>query len=176
MKKKRTIIIIIIVLIVIIIGYIIFNNDKNKNKSLLVVDSFSNHAWEPTFYGTAIFDDGSIYIWNFDHIIHRNYHKYIGDNNINTKYGLEDFILKRGYRRLRKVSNKDLDKLKKYINDLNDEDINFDVNCHGADIGNTIISVYKNNEELILSRSGDCDGNSKTYNVSKILSFIDKYL
>ena len=179
--KKKVIIPIIVTLIVIIIGIFIGYkiNGKNRqyqNKSILVSVSHSNYAWGITFSGSAIFDDGTIYSWDFNDSDDNDYTKYIGDNNIDTKKGLEKFILNKGNIKVKKVSNNDLEKIENYINNLTEEDTNFDITCHGADIGDTTISVYKNDEQLVLSRSGDCDGNSNSYSALKLLALIDKYL
>ena len=40
--------------------------DNNRlNKSLLVVEYYENAAWDNSLYGSAIFDDGSLYKWNY---------------------------------------------------------------------------------------------------------------
>lgn len=155
-----------------------FDNYDKKNdqiKSILVSDSYFNYAWGISFNGNAIFDDGTIYSWNFHGDNENEYRKFIGHNNIETKTGLENFILNKADIKVQKVSNEDLQQLKNRINNLLDEDTNFVENCHGADMGTNTISVYKNGKELKISEHGDCDGNIISNNTSHILSLINKY-
>ena len=86
--NRKIIMSIIIVLIVTTIGILIgnkiyINNESTReektNKSLLVVDLYSNYAWGISFSGSAIFDDGSIYSWKFNGSTNSEYEDYIGE-------------------------------------------------------------------------------------------------
>jgi hypothetical protein len=181
MKKKVLISIVVIIIIVIIGLFICFiNNSKtyredNPNNEILASIIKSNYAWGVTFSGSAIFNDGTIYSWNFDGSNMNEFKEYVGNNNIDTQDGLKNFVLNKASKQSKKVSNEDLEKIEKNINNLTDKDTKFDVNCHGADRGDTSIYVYKNNEQLRLSRRGDCDGQTNSSSGSKILSIINKY-
>ena len=174
--NRNLILIVIVIIIVAIIGTTICKNILIKaDKSLLAVNSYSNFAWSPSFSGTAIFDDGTIYSWKFHGTSNMDYKKYIGMNNIDTKKGLEKFIIKKGSKKIKYVSQNDLKLLKELINNLSVDNTNYQKECHGADMGTSSISVYKENEEYKLAEYGDCDGESKSNNVQELLTLIKKY-
>lgn len=177
--KKKVIILTIVALVIAIIGLLIINKPKDEKNyqapTFLIVKTYSNYAWNTQFNGIAIFDDGTIYSWDYEEKTDGNYNDYIGDNDIETKSGMKDFILDKGTKRIKKVSDNDLNRLKEYINNLNDEDVNYEEKCLGADMGTTSISVYKNDKKYTLSTSGDCEGKSKTETAKKILDIIKKY-
>lgn len=176
-KKFKILTLIGIIVIGIIIGITIYYNATSKaNKSLLIVSSYSNFAWAPSFSGTAIFDDGTIYSWEFNGSTYEDYKKYIGFSNIETKKGLEKFIIKKGTMKLKTVSQEDLKHIKDYINNLNIENISYKTDCHGADMGTSYTSIYKNDVEYKLREHGDCDGESKNNNVQDLLNLISKYM
>ena len=178
--KKKVIILIILALVIAIIGILIINKPKEEKEfqvpAFFIVKSYSNYAWSTQFNGTAIFDDGTIYNWDYEEKTDGNYFDYIGDNDIETQSGMKNFILEKGSKKIIKVSSNDLEKLKEYIKNLNDKDIDYEEKCLGADMGETSISVYKEDKEYILSSSGDCEGTSKSKNATNILEIIDKYL
>ena len=178
-NKKKVTIIIIVALVIAIIGILIITKPKEEKEyqapAFLIVKSYSNYAWSTVFNGIAIFEDGTIYSWDYEEITDGNYNDYIGNNDISTQSGIKDFILNKGTKKTEKVSDDDLNELKKYINNLNDEDVNYEENCLGADRGETSISVYKEDKKYTLSTSGDCEGQSKTENAKKILDIIKKY-
>lgn len=177
--KKKVIIPIIVGMLIIIAGIIIglqkMNNNDN-NKSLLVVRTYSNYAFPSQFNGTAIFDDGSVYGWNFKGSTDKEYKEYIGNNDINTKKGLEKFILKRGKKRPNNVPSKELEEIKRIVNNLTEEDTDYEVGCSAVDAGNFSTAAFKNKTRYEIKVSGACDGTSKTTNSSKLLAIANKYL
>ena len=57
----------LLIIIILIISYIaskIFNNNNDLNNSLLVTSSYDNYGRYPTFKGNAIFENGTIYMWD----------------------------------------------------------------------------------------------------------------
>lgn len=156
-NKKKVTIIIIVALVIAIIGILIITKPKEEKEyqapAFLIVKSYSNYAWSTVFNGIAIFEDGTIYSWDYEEITDGNYNDYIGNNDISTQSGIKDFILNKGTKKTEKVSDDDLNELKKYINNLNDEE----------------------DKKYTLSINGDCEGQSKTKNAKKILDIINKY-
>ena len=177
MKKRITIISIIIAIILIIIGVVIgYRNTNNTNKSLLVVRTYAKYTSSSRFDGTAIFDDGSVYSWNFKGSTDKEYKKYIDNNNIDTKKGLEKFILKRGKKRSNKVPSNELEEIKRIVNSLTEKDTNYEVGCSATQSGNFSTVAFKDTTRYEIKVSGACDGTSKTTNSSRILAIANKYL
>ena len=167
-NKEKLTIIIIVTLIIAIIGLLILSmhNDKknNKTKDLLAIKMYLLDGWGQDYYGTAIFDDGTIYMWNYIEKIDGSFDEYIEDTS--TKSGMKKFILDNGIKKIRKVSKKDLNELKKYINNLTAEDVDYP-QTFCDDCGEESILVYKDNKEYILSIANTdyTMGESKTENV-----------
>ncbi len=169
MNKK-----IIIILSVLILGIILFifinilkkgykKELNNLEKQVLVISSYSNYAWGIQIKEKVIFNDGTIYTWNFD-----------GNNddlNNYDKSNEKEFILKNGIKSSIKVSSKDLDKLNEYIKKV---DNTTEYKCMGADQGTNSIFVIKNNEKILINSSGDCIKKINEY--ESLINLIEKYL
>lgn len=177
--RKNIIIISVIILSMIlggVIGYMIINNSPNnyrpelnmENKKILAVMSYSNYAWGVTFNGKAIFNDGSIYSWNFNGTV-----KEFGNYDVASYDDIKSYIAKNGKKSKEKLSNNELDKMEGYIKRLNDL---IDLKCMGADQGVSLIYVWSGDKKIKLSSSGDCNGENVTYNGKRLLSLINKYL
>ena len=176
---KKTIIkllILISIVIAITCTLLLLNNNNSKSKArqniskspdLLAINSYSNYAWGYSFSGTAIFSDGSIYTWK------ENDSSDVENYDLQTTKGLEEYILKEGKLKNKKVSDKDLKEIKKHINKV-DDDIN--IKHPGADIGTYSITIInKNNKQITLKCSGDSTGENQTENSQKLLKIIEKY-
>lgn len=161
--------------LILITIFLIIYNDMNppaksttKASNLLVVSSYSNHAWSYTFSGTAIFSDGSIYTWK------ENNYSNVKNYNLETPEGLKQYILKNGKLGSKEVSDNDLTKIESYINKIKNEIV---LNHPGADFGTSIISIYNNNGEKInIKYSGDTVGINQTYEAQELLKLLENYL
>lgn len=139
-----------------------------KTSNLLVVNSYSNHAWSYTFSGTAIFSDGSIYTWK------ENNYSNVENYNLKTPEGLKQYILKNGKLQSKEISDNDLTKIENYINKIKNEIV---LSYPSSDFGTSIISIYNNNDEKInIKYSGDTVGINQTYEAQELLKLLEKYL
>ena len=150
MKRK---VITYILAIIVIIGVLlcIKMGNRSKDSSLLVVSTYSNFAWVSQYKGSAIFSDGTIYTWDFHG---EDYKENTKDYDLQSKDGLEKFILEKGTKKINSVSKSELKEMKKSINEFQDKDYNLD--CHGADMGSSIVSIYQDDKEITIRQSGDC--------------------
>ena len=160
----------------ILTGYLFIDNFQNQypkelnysNKKILASKIYSNYAWAITFNGTVIFNDGTIYQWEYfnNQLTEDTY-------NLNEEDALKKFILNKAKKKKIKVTKKDLAKIENSIQDL--ENI-INLNCPGADQGDEDISIWQNKKEIALKVSGDCIGENKTKKSQEILEILNKYL
>ena len=174
MKKSRKIIIVVLIILIVLIIFLIYKKNVKNNdsdSSLLAVSSYSNYGFYDDFKGTAIFNNGSIYTWNMNKFRSSDT-KY----DLNSIDGLKKFVLNYG-RKVKNVSKKDLEQINIFTNNLTNEEVAYDKECRGADMGMEAIKVYnKSKDVFILKESGNCEGNSKSKNAKKLIVLIEKYL
>ena len=169
MKKK--IIVLIIIAFIFITGCVKEKNDNsNKEKSLIAVVAKYNIKSAATFDGIAIFDDGSIYT-NYYSALKKEYNSYLGSYSINTKSGFQKFFLEKGMENKKVVSKNDLKKIKNNIKKLNKEDNK----CRDDDETYSNLVVYKNDEIIKYSISGECDVTESNELVKEIVTIINEY-
>lgn len=150
--------------------------DSNRlSKSPLVVDLYDNHAWDSSMSGTAIFDDGTLYTWNYNESQDGAFNDYIKDYDINTLDGLKEFILDKGSRSDVIIPNSKLDYLKTGISHLED-DIDYIYSCPGADMGQHTLSINKNGNLVAIGQYGDCVGYSTSQSVVYLISTIGDFI
>jgi hypothetical protein len=82
----------------------------NDKKEVLAISSYSNYAWSVQENKTVIFNDGTIYYWDFNGSIE----DIIDLDKGNTKV----FMLENGKKLDIKVTNKDLEKIEKEIKNV----------------------------------------------------------
>ncbi len=173
MKNK----IIIILIIILVFGFLLLvllkNNKKETNnyrnelnndeKEILVEKTYSNYAWSITVNKKVIFNDGTIYYFSLS-----------GNMNEMSNYNINDaksLVLEHGSKLDYKASEQDLKIIESEIKKVKEIE---NKECRGADQGSHTIAVYKDNEEIIIDESGDCEGHNDEYN--KLISTINKYL
>lgn len=169
-----TIFLIILLIVIIIMGFFIYKLYKDKQiskrntnelniegKQLLIEKSYHNSAWGFRYNGMAIFNDGTIYSWDYTDNRH-----FTGE--------LKNLILEKGNLENKKVSAEDLEKIKEYINNIEDT---LEIEYQGMDMGEEKVSVWNSSgKEIKLSVKGDGVGENKTKNAQELLKIIDKYL
>ena len=136
---------------------------NDEEKQILVISSYSNFAWVVTMNKKVIFDDGTIYTWEYSE-------EEYGIDDI-YKYTDKEFMLKNGKKLDKKVNTKDLEQIKKYIKNVEETD---DYKCMGADQGIYNIYVVKNNEEILINSRGDCIKEIEKY--KPLVDLIKKYI
>lgn len=172
MKTNKLIIILVILVIIITLFCILFAKENKYSSNtadfkLLVIDTYSNYAYGSQFYGTAIFDNGYIYTWKEDN--NSNTQKY----KIGTSEGLKEYILNEGKRKTKRVSNNDLELIREYVSQIQDD---IKITHSGADQGTKSIYVIdEENNEIILKCSGDSNGENTTKEAKELLELIEKY-
>ncbi len=135
----------------------------NDKKEVLAISSYSNYAWSVQENKTVIFNDGTIYYWDFNGSIE----DIIDLDKGNTKV----FMLENGKKLDIKVTNKDLEKIEKEIKNVEKID---GQKCLGADQGTHGIYVVKNGKEIAIEITGDCESKDKKY--ENIVNIIKKYV
>lgn len=144
---------------------------KGKEDQLLVVDSHINFAWRFNFHGSAIFSDGSIYIWDSNK---SSDNKPVFD--LDKVEVLKEYIKANGIKKDDRVAEEDLEKIKEIISQLTKKETKFTSEHQAYDMGGYSLSVYKNDVEIELRESGDFVGGSSNRKVSKLISLARKYL
>ncbi len=135
----------------------------NDKKEVLAISSYSNYAWSVQENKTVIFNDGTIYYWDFNGSIE----DIIDLDKGNTKV----FMLENGKKLDIKVTNKDLEKIEKEIKNVEKREWQ---KCLGADQGTHGIYVVKNGKEIAIEITGDCESKDKKY--ENIVNIIKKYV
>ena len=171
MKKKYIFLLIIIVLLISFIIYDVISINLSKplkvdKKLVLVTNSHINYAWAFTYSGTAIFNDGTIYDWNY------NKESFYPD-----KMSFEEqsnWILKEGKIRKTVVKEKDIKRLTKLIEEVNDS---IKLEYSGADMGKNSLDVwnYSTNKKITIKQTGDSSGTNKTSKAKSIRRITSKY-
>ena len=131
----------------------------------MVEKSYINYAWKFKYSGMAIFNDGTIYKWD-----------YSGDETSYNVYTFEDqsrWILENGELVNNKVIISDLEDIENSI--LNLEDSIESTNT-ANDAGLKRISIWKDNKKISLKEEGDYTGENKTTSSQNIIKIITKYL
>lgn len=142
--------------------------NSNSEKKILFQRVYENHAWGKNYSAIAIFDDGTMYTWNYE----KN-NENVNLNDIHTREGLEKILLDNGKYEGNVISKENVEKLKEYIEKLEDS---IEVKHLGADQGTTTISVWKANDKKIdLIVEGDGIGENKTDNSQEILKIVGFY-
>lgn len=142
--------------------------EQEDKRKIIVTRYYSNYSWRFIYNGKAILDDGTIYGWN-----------YIGDTvdffdyKVDTEEGLRKYAFEKGKVVDRKVSYDDLEKMKECINNI--ENI-LEFGYFDVDKGVCNISVWKDNDEIIIKSMGDCNGENDSEHSQKLLSLINKYI
>ena len=134
---------------------------KNEEKHIIAEKSYSNAAWGISYYGTAIFNDGTIY--KFD----------INDFKSGDGVPMEQLIAKYGNKQSIKVTDGDLKQIENNIITLEDK---IESKNTAMDAGSNYIAVYKNGKKITLQEKGDYTGDNKTKEAKTIKKIITKYL
>jgi hypothetical protein len=152
-----------------------FVDNNRLNKSLLVVEYYENAAWDNSLYGSAIFDDGSLYKWNYREGTDGSINEYFYKYDVDTPDGMKDFILDKGTRKMM-IPTQRLEEIRDGINNLTKEEASYESSCLGADMGTRLIYVYQNGAKIKLGEDGDCVGYSDSENVARLLYIMDPYI
>lgn len=145
---------------------------KGKNEvQLLVVNSHINFAWGFDFHGSAIFSDGSIYTWDSNKNSNGVVRFDLGDVEV-----LKEYIKSNGTKEENRVPEEDLDEIKEIISKLTKKETEFTSEHRAYDMGGGSISVYKDDVEIELRKSGDYVGSGAGRNVSKLISLTKRHL
>lgn len=140
-----------------------------EEKMVLVEKSYSNYAWGVSYNGSVIFNDGTIYTWDFSGDLTS-----LTEYDFDTADGLKKFVLAQGKKSKKQVTKEEIEDIKSYIHDVEDT---IERMCSGADMGTESIEVWKsNNENISLYESGDCNGESSDINAIRIREIVNKYL
>jgi hypothetical protein len=139
---------------------------KNGEKRIIAEKAYINYASGFQYNGMAMFNDGTIYKWNFE-----------GSNtdyNVNSTSEHIQWIIEHGNKVNKKVSEEDLNKIEQNIKNL---DGTMDRKNTAFDAGTSYITVWNsNNVEITLKESGDYTGENKSNNSKKLIKIIKKYL
>lgn len=172
MKNKK---IIIVPFVIVITGIFILFNNMNKSyltelsndeKRIVAENAYMNFAWGFQYSGMAMFNDGTIYKWNFEGSN--------ADYKVNSTEEHAQWILEHGTRVSKKVTEDDLKVIEQNINNLYGS-INSKNTAYDA--GSNYITVWdSNNKQIILKESGDYTGENKSNTSQKLISIINKYL
>ena len=169
-NRKLWIIIGIVAGVFAIIGalFCVFASSLNNNSKLLVAErAYTNWAWGFSYDGKAIFNDGTIYEWEY-------HNDDYADGFPETREDRGNWILKNGTPINRVVSEKDMNEIKNNIDALGS--VNYEKEGGGADMGSSYISIWKNNEEILLKESGDWRGDNTNKEAQNLIKLITKYL
>ena len=131
---------------------------------MIAEKSYRNYAWGFAYRGSAIFSDGSIYEWD------------VGDNTNSTNFEVENtenWILNNATLSDKKVSQSDINKMLKNIENLED-DITYE--NVAFDMGSSMINVWKDGKQITLQQEGDSEGKNTTTESKKLIKIINKYL
>lgn len=174
MKNKKIIFLSIIILIIAVVLVIILNNMNksyrkelsNSEKAILAEKAYMNFAWGFQYSGMAMFNDGSIYKWNFE-----------GSNldyKADTSEEHSKWILEHGSLISKKVTEDDLEEIEKNIDNVEN---NIEKKNTAYDAGSNYISIWNTDgKRITLKESGDYTGENKSTTSQKLISIIDKYL
>ncbi len=173
--KNKSVIFIFTIFVLIVVSIIIVFINMNKTyrnelsidkKVILAEKSYINFAWGFNYSGMAIFNDGTIYEWNF--VGNRK------DYDVNNLKEYENWILQNGSKVDKKVTKKDLNRIKKNIKNLEN---NIESENTAYDAGSSSILVWNDNKEkIILKESGDNTGENKSNVSQELIKIIDNYL
>ena len=174
MKNKKFFLIIgVIIIVTIIVIVFCINIGKSyrdelddKYKQIIAEKSYINFAWGFQYSGMAIFNDGTIYKWNFEgsHI----------DYKVNNLEEHRKWILEHGSKVGKKVSENDLQESEKIAANLEN---NIDLKNTAYDAGSNSISVWNaDGKKITLKESGDYSGENKSNEAQRLISIISKYL
>ena len=166
---KNKVLILILVLLLFIVGCGNKNSDSNEDSSLLVVLVNYNFKIGATYDGVAIFNDGTLYT-RYLSTTKSDYNGAMGSYSINTKSGLEKLYLEKGIKKEDKISGSDLVKIKEYIDNISNKDI--DLNCDGDGKIYSTMYIFKRNEDIKFNIS-DCEVNSSNNNVKELITLIN---
>ncbi len=177
MKNKKTIIVLILVVLLIISAIFLLkkswtkSNDAesypeeldNNSKELVAVKAYMNYAWGFQYKGKAIFNDGTIYKWD-----------YSGQGSIiKNVEEHKNWILKNGTQMNKKVSEKDLKELEQNINNLEGT---YEAVNESMDAGSNFIKIWKDGVETKIKESGDYTGENSSKTAQQLIKIINKYL
>lgn len=180
MKKKLLLLIVFILIVITLIALYSPSNHTSSlaqyrpeldivDKKILAEKSYSNFAWGVQYTTSIIFNDGTIFTWNFSGSLN----DYPFFNNDSKEYRI-NYILENGTKESKKVSITDLELMENSIESLEDS---IKIKYPGADQGTSCTSVWNSNgTEIKLRLSGDAEGKNKEKNAKKILEIIDNYI
>ena len=153
-KTKLSLGIIICIIIISIISVVLYLNSKDNN--ILFKSSYENHAWGDISYGYYIYFNGDI----------KEYDDYDNDRKLKSA----------------KISNEELKQLKKLASIVKDKYKKENSRIQMFDAGIETKQIYNRRlfKWVILSKSGDTNGENSTETSQKILELTDtlynKYL
>ena len=170
--KYKKIVIVLFFLLIILFTYLFskkYVKEANESdKKVLIEHSYLSSGGKFNYKGTLIYDDGTIYSWNsFDEVEY---------SKLTNMYDKSLWIIKNGTKSKKRVGKNTLNKIKKYINDLNDETTSSKFN--GTNEGITTIKIwdYKDNKYYILKETGDYETYNESAESKKIIKFVNKNL
>lgn len=180
MKKKLLLVITFILIVITLIALYSQSNQTPPlaqyrpeldivDKKILAEKSYSNFAWGVQYTTSIIFDDGTIFTWNFSGSLN-DYPFFTND----SKEYRKNYILENGTKESKKVPITDLEFMENFIESLEDS---IKIKYPGTDQGTSCTSVWNSNgTEIKLRLSGDAEGKNKEKNAKKILEIIDNYI
>jgi hypothetical protein len=143
-----------------------FSESNYDEKKIIAEKAYKNYAWGFNYNGMAMFDDGTIYKWNFSG-------SYV-DYNVNSNSEHIQWIIEHGNEVDEKVSEEDLNKIKQNIETL---DGTIDFENTALDAGSSYIVVWNSNDKKItLREKGDLTGENNSTNTKKLIEIIETYL
>ena len=164
--KKKVFILLILSLLLIGCG----KSSDSKEKTLLLSVSSYKIQSAATYDGIAIFSDGSIYTEYFSST-KSDYNNYIGSYSLYTKNGFETFVFEKWVEKDKTVSSKDLRTINNSIHKLKKED----TNCIEDSSVYSDLTIYKDDEAIRFSTSGDCDVSKTNKIVKELLEIVNDY-
>lgn len=171
MKYKKLIIFLFIFLVVLFI-YLFSNKyiktSSDSDKKVLIENSYLSTSGKFKYKGVVLFDDGTIYSWDSD--------DEISFSKITTMQDKGLWIIKNGVKSKKRIGRNTIKKLKKYIDNLTDENTKTEYN--GTNEGITSIKIwdYKDFKYYILKETGDYDTLNESKESKKIIKFAEKNL
>lgn len=168
----------IIIFILIILIFVIYNNNDrtdrvgnikihyprmvntntttryiNTSDNKLIEFSYSNFAWNYTYYGEMVMDNGDIYAFNCSDL---------------QEYNANNCLV----RKVDSISNEDFKKIVKYGKNITEK---YNTKNEMNDYGEVTISMVKDDIEIVLIAKGDNKITNSSKNISELLKLLKKY-
>lgn len=184
MKKKLFLLIALILIAITSIAIYLLSNNTSiptltqyrteldiADKKILAEKTYSNFAWGIQYNTSLIFNDGTIYSWNYSE---QTYDFPFASEETSSDEYYKNYILENGKKSIKKVSKADLELMENYIESLENS---IKIKYPGADQGTSTTSVWNSNgTEIKLRLSGDAQGKNTEENAKELLEIIDNYI